>query len=51
MPINVICSHCESRLNLQEDLLGKQMRCPICREIFTIEAAPAPSVVVRSSCP
>ncbi len=39
MPINVICPHCESRLNLQEDLLGKPMRCPICRDIFTVAVA------------
>jgi hypothetical protein len=45
VPINVICPHCESRLNLQDDLLGKQMRCPICREIFLVEAAAPPAAI------
>ena len=40
VPINVLCSHCESRFNLQDDLLGKKMLCPVCREIFIVEVAP-----------
>ena len=39
VPINVLCPHCESRFNVQDDLLGKQMRCPACMEIFTVEPA------------
>ena len=43
MQINVQCPHCESRFTLQADLLGKHLRCPACREIFTVaEAATTP---------
>ncbi len=45
VPINVVCTHCESRLNLQEELLGKQMRCPICLEVFTVATAAEPMLV------
>lgn len=45
MPIIVICSECESRLNVQDDLLGRQMRCPICREVFTVATADAAAPV------
>jgi predicted Zn finger-like uncharacterized protein len=41
--INVQCPHCESRFTLQADLLGKHLRCPECREVFTVaEAATTP---------
>ena len=39
MTINVVCTECESRLTVQEDLLGRNMRCPICREIFVVAVA------------
>jgi hypothetical protein len=42
VPINALCPHCESRLTLQDDLLGKPMRCPICRDVFTVEPVPEP---------
>lgn len=48
MSIVVECPHCDSRYNLQPDLIGKAMRCPNpdCREIFTVQpiaaAPPAP---------
>jgi hypothetical protein len=44
--MNVVCAHCESRLNLQEDLLGKRMRCPICHEVFTVEQATPSAVAI-----
>src|SRR4051794_27585579 len=42
VPINTICPHCESRFNdLQEALLGKTLKCPACKEFFTVARAPA----------
>jgi outer membrane protein assembly factor BamB len=33
------CPHCETRFNLQPDLVGKSMRCPNldCRQVFTVQ--------------
>lgn len=44
--IAVVCPHCESRYQLQPELLGKTMRCPHpdCREPFTVTEAVAPVV-------
>ena len=39
MTIPVECPECESRFQLNDDLLGKAMRCPECKEIFQVEAA------------
>ena len=44
MTINVVCPHCETRLNLQKELLGKSIRCPICLDIFLVEETAAPAV-------
>src|SRR5438067_93262 len=37
--IAVLCPHCESRYQLQPELVGKRMRCPnpLCREIFVVQ--------------
>jgi predicted Zn finger-like uncharacterized protein len=41
--INVRCPHCEARFQLQADMVGKQIRCPECREVFSVaEAAATP---------
>lgn len=42
MPISATCPHCETAYTLNDDLLGKEMRCPNrdCREVFTVAAAP-----------
>src|SRR5688500_4529064 len=42
VPIDVQCPHCESRFRLQADLLGKQVRCPACREVYTVAEVAAP---------
>ena len=39
MTIQVICTECESRLTVRDDLLGRKMRCPICSEIFVVALA------------
>ena len=38
MPVNISCPHCQKALQLQETLMGKKVRCPGCKEVFT--AAP-----------
>ena len=38
MAIVVACPHCETKFNLQPDMVGKSMRCPNleCRQVFTV---------------
>ena len=53
MSIVAECPHCESRYNLQPDLVGKAMRCPNpdCREVFVVRevvvVAPPPPPAER----
>lgn len=51
MPIDVVCPHCESRLKLQEELLGRSMRCPICHDVFTVALADEPVNVAVADVP
>ena len=39
MSIVAECPHCETRFNLQPDLVGKSMRCPNldCRQVFVVQ--------------
>lgn len=39
MAIETICSSCETRFTVQDDLLGRPMRCPECRDVFVVRAA------------
>lgn len=42
MPIDAVCPECQNRFRLQEGMVGKSMRCPVCQEVFVVkEAAPA----------
>lgn len=40
MTISVVCPHCETRFQLNPDLVGKAMRCPNadCQEVFEVRA-------------
>lgn len=42
--IVAICPHCETRFTLQDELLGKSMRCPNleCRQVFTVRDSSPP---------
>lgn len=42
MSVDVICPHCETQFHLQPDMLGKAMRCPDCKDIFTVTASVTP---------
>ena len=39
MSIVVQCPHCDTKFNLQPDMIGKSMRCPNldCRQVFTVQ--------------
>ena len=40
MPGLANCPHCARSLSVPEQALGKSVRCPRCREIFVVPAAP-----------
>jgi predicted Zn finger-like uncharacterized protein len=43
MPQLVSCPHCQRQLNVPDNLLGKNVKCPSCQNTFTASAAgPAP---------
>ncbi len=39
MAIETVCTSCETRYTVQDDLLGRPMRCPECREVFIVRVA------------
>ncbi len=41
MPINSVCPECKNSFRLQEGMIGKSMRCPVCQEIFIVQDAGA----------
>src|SRR4051794_23287261 len=56
MPVAIACSHCHVRLKLADTLLGKNVKCPKCGQVFkaqTEKAAPTPiaTSIVASSGP
>ncbi len=50
MSIVVQCPHCETKFNLQPDMIGKSMRCPNldCRKVFTVVSQGRPVEPPRS---
>lgn len=42
MPFTIICTSCTRPLQVQEDFIGKKVRCPACQAILTV-AVPATS--------
>jgi predicted Zn-dependent protease len=51
MPEIVRCSHCERKLKVADDHVGRKVRCPACQQVFvaeTVEAVPLPPPVERS---
>jgi dipeptidyl aminopeptidase/acylaminoacyl peptidase len=39
MPLTVRCPKCNKALRIKEDLQGKRIRCPACKEAFVVDAA------------
>src|SRR5262249_15774834 len=37
------CPHCGRSLQIADDALGKPVRCPVCKQLFAVRAAPTPS--------
>lgn len=35
-----VCPHCSKKLSSDAELAGRQVRCPACRGVFAVEAAP-----------
>jgi hypothetical protein len=42
MPVLVNCPHCDKKLKVPDNLLGKMVKCPTCTKTFTAEATDAP---------
>src|SRR5437667_10109585 len=51
MPETTNCPKCERRLRVPEDLIGQQVKCPSCENVFTAtaggEATPPPLPAVE----
>ena len=42
MPVLVNCPHCDKKLKVPDNLVGKMVKCPTCSKTFTAEATDAP---------
>src|SRR5262245_12036961 len=42
MPITISCPSCRKPLRLPENMLGKQVRCPGCQDVFTAASPEEP---------
>ena len=48
MPLIVLCSNCASKLRVQEEAIGRKVRCPKCGDAVPVhepDDAPAPRSV------
>jgi hypothetical protein len=41
MTISLVCSSCQAKLNIPDNLAGKRAKCPKCQQVLTIPAAGA----------
>jgi predicted Zn finger-like uncharacterized protein len=41
MPSVIVCPSCAGQLRLPDDLIGQEVRCPTCSNVFTAATAPA----------
>src|SRR5690242_2409615 len=41
VPITAVCPECQNHFRLQEAMVSKSMRCPVCQEVFVVQPAPA----------
>src|SRR5882724_7811506 len=49
MAISVVCDSCGKRLNIKDELVGKKVKCPACKTVFT--ASPSGAVRVKPKAP
>jgi phage FluMu protein Com/predicted Ser/Thr protein kinase len=45
MPQVTRCPHCNKSLQVPDDVAGKAIRCPLCKQLFAVRVAPAPEPV------
>ncbi|MGL1930688.1 MAG: zinc-ribbon domain-containing protein [Desulfotalea sp.] len=36
--MRIVCPHCQVKGKVKDDLIGRKVRCPKCKEIFVVEA-------------
>src|SRR5206468_1866774 len=41
MPLVIKCSQCQKLLQVPDNVAGKAVRCPECKKVFVVSAAPA----------
>lgn len=56
MALTINCPHCQAKVRAPESLVGKKVKCPTCKEQFTVEgeaaeapAAPAPEPIKQEA--
>ena len=49
MPIHVLCSSCDTRLKIGDNLLGKRLKCPACKGTFVAQDSDPPKVVEKAA--
>jgi TolA-binding protein len=42
VPITAVCPECETRYQLEDNLLGKRISCPTCKAVFLVESLTPP---------
>ena len=42
MSVNVVCPNCSRKLRIEDDFVGKKVRCPDCKTVFVAEPPEAP---------
>src|SRR5215510_11673694 len=47
MAISVVCDNCGKRLNVKDELVGKKVKCPGCKNPFT--ASPSGAIKVKKA--
>src|SRR5437879_9373356 len=45
MPQATRCPHCSKPLQIADDTVGRPVRCPLCKQLFTVRPAPSPAPV------
>jgi predicted Ser/Thr protein kinase len=48
MPVVTKCTHCQKPSQVPDNLVGRQVRCPSCKNVFTVQAAAAAAAAAPS---
>ncbi len=49
MPISVVCSGCDKKLTVKDDLAGRRIKCPACGEAVAVPAAKTKAPKARAA--